>query len=478
MDFLKEKIKVSLREINKYRKEWSAPVKGFKYFDCEPKTNNVLPSPEDPRFKDFLGEVWDIGPDSHQWFYKRIVIPDGAKGKKIRFQLQTGTSGWNVNNPQFIAYIDGKMVQGLDINHTSLPVGSKTEFDLHLYAYSGAQPKNLRFCPSVYVTNELCEKVYYDITVPYELLDCLSPISKEYADIIEHLDRALNKIDFRQAPGGNFVRSLEAASEYMDTEFYGKYCDIKQDRSVVAFGHTHIDCAWKWTFAQSREKVQRSFSNVMTNMAEYPDYKFMQSQPLLYRYAKEEAPELYEQIKEKVKEGRWECEGAMYVEADCNLPSGESFVRQLIYGKGFFRREFGKESEVFWVPDVFGYSAALPQILKKSGVDYFVTSKLSWNEKNRYPYDIFRWRGIDGTEVNGYFLTSQEKERSEEYRNRTNYNAKMSPRYAVGTFDRLQQKTLTDEVLLPFGYGDGGGGPTREHLEHMKRLSKGIRCCP
>ena len=112
---------------------------------------------------------------------------------------------------------------------------------------------------------------------------------------------------------------------------------------------------------------------------------------------KEEAPELYEEIKARVAEGRWECEGAMWVEADCNLTSGESLVRQLVYGKRFFREEFGKDNHVLWLPDVFGYSAALPQILRKSGVDWFVTSKISWNDTNKMPYDTFLWKGIDGT---------------------------------------------------------------------------------
>ena len=139
----------------------------------------------------------------------------------------------------------------------------------------------------------------------------------------------------------------------------------------------------------------------------------------------------------------------MWVEPDCNLPSGESFVRQLLYGKQFFRDEFGVESQVFWEPDVFGYSGSLPQILRKSGVEYFVTSKLGWNEKNRYPYDIFKWRGIDGTEINSYFLTSQERIPDErEYRSLTVYSARTTPKFVNGAFHRMQQKNLTDEVLM------------------------------
>lgn len=138
-------------------------------------------------------------------------------------------------------------------------------------------------------------------------------------------------------------------------------------------------------------------------MDRYPEYIFMASQPLLYKFVKEEAPDVYEDVKRRVREGRWEPEGAMWVEADCNLISGESMVRQIMFGKRFFREEFGTESAVLWLPDVFGYSAAMPQILKKSGVDTFVTSKISWNDTDRMPHDAFEWKGIDGTGVSPVF---------------------------------------------------------------------------
>ena len=141
-------------------------------------------------------------------------------------------------------------------------------------------------------------------------------------------------------------------------------------------------------------------------MNRYPEYIFSSSQPQLYKFVKEDCPELYSQIKERVKEGRFEPEGGMWLEADCNLISGESMVRQLMFGKRFFKEEFGAESEVLWLPDVFGYSAAMPQILKKAGIKYFVTSKISWNDTNHMPNDTFLWQGIDGTEILSYFHTA------------------------------------------------------------------------
>ena len=178
------------------------------------------------------------------------------------------------------------------------------------------------------------------------------------------------------------------------------YEDLAGFDDVVAtcVGHTHIDVAWWWTVAQTREKVARSFATVLKLMDEYPEYIFMSSQPQLYKFLKVRYPELYEKIKERVREGRWEPEGGMWLEADCNVTSGESLVRQFLHGKKFFMDEFGIDSKILWLPDVFGYSAARPQIMKKSGIKYFMTTKISWNQFNKLPYDTFFWRGIDGTE--------------------------------------------------------------------------------
>ena len=204
----------------------------------------------------------------------------------------------------------------------------------------------------------------------------------------------------------------------------------------------------------------------------------MSSQALLYQNLKEEAPEVYEQVKRAVKDGKWEVEGAMWVEADCNLTSGESLVRQVLYGKRFFQEEFDVDCRVLWLPDVFGYSAALPQILRKSGVDWFVTSKISWNDTDMMPYDTFLWKGIDGTGINAYFLTAQDAKRGKEPERYTTYVAHVTPAQVAGTWKRYQQKELNNEALITFGYGDGGGGSTEEDLEMGRRLSKGIPGTP
>ncbi len=285
-------------------------------------------------------------------------------------------------------------------------------------------------------------------------------------------------LDLHRVPSEAFLTSVKAASDYMDNTFYGEFCSpAKEDEpTVVGIGHTHIDCAWLWTLKQTREKVQRSFSTVVTLMERYPEYLFMSSQAFLYQNLKEEQPELYARIGELIREGRWECEGAMWVEADCNLASGESLVRQIIYGKRFFREEFGVDSRVLWLPDVFGYSAALPQILKKTGVDWFVTSKIGWNDTNGMPYETFRWQGIDGSEVNTYFMTANYIDKQP--RRRNTYNADTTPSMTAGTYHRYSQKALSNEVMSTYGFGDGGGGPTPEQLEMITRQEKGIPGLP
>lgn len=172
---------------------------------------------------------------------------------------------------------------------------------------------------------------------------------------------------------------------------------------------------------------------------------------------KEYYPDLYGRIKERIEDGRWEAQGGMWVEPDTNVPSGESLVRQLLYGKRYFREEFKKEMDTLWLPDVFGYSAALPQILKKSGVDYFMTIKLSWNNYNQFPHHTFVWEGLDGSRV----LSHMPPEGT--------YNSSAAPRAVAKSEKAFLDKGLSDECLMLFGIGDGGGGPGEEHLERLRR---------
>ena len=190
---------------------------------------------------------------------------------------------------------------------------------------------------------------------------------------------------------------------------------------------------------------------------EYPEHNFAQSQPQLYEYTKKYYPGLYEKIKSKIKEERWELVGNSWVECDTNVPSGESLVRQILYGRNFFKDEFGKWSDILWMPDVFGYSWALPQIIKCSGMKYFYTAKLNNNDVNRFPCSLFWWQGIDGTKVLSYLQ-------------RINYNGIINPSSIHNVWNNFDEKECHNKVMCTFGFGDGGGGPTYEMLEYSKRL--------
>ena len=192
---------------------------------------------------------------------------------------------------------------------------------------------------------------------------------------------------------------------------------------------------------------------------------------------------MYEQIKERVKEGRWEPDGGMFVEADCNIASGEALVRQFVHGQRFFKEEFGVDNEILWLPDVFGYSAALPQILQKCGIPYFMTTKISWNEFNKMPYDTFEWEGIDGSRVLTHFVPTRDYNKAAveggtETEHFTTYNGYINPSQMKGAWARYSQKYLNEEVLCSFGFGDGGGGPTKDMLENQRRLAKGLPGMP
>lgn len=420
------------------------------------------------------------GNDAHFWFRASFSTPSVAENEYLILRSDHLWEG--VYQAQGLLYLNGKMTAGLDWAHKDTYLEPNTEYNMHYYYYMTSCPKGAACCNlSVYAVNRELEQLYYDIKIPFEACQMLSENSEDYARMMSVLTDAVNMTDLRDAESDRFLATVREASEFMKTEFYGKLCDPDGKPVVHCIGHTHIDVEWQWARAQTREKIQRSFSTAKTLMDRYPEYRFMLSQPELYRYLKEEAPEKYEELKQLVKDGRWEPEGAMYLESDCNLTSGESLVRQLIFGKRFFREEFGIESKVLFLPDVFGYSAALPQILRKSGVDYFITSKISWNDTNTMPLDMFYWKGIDGTELFTSFITTQDfgGMRGHPGNKRiTTYTGNLETTQVKGTWDRFQQKEYTDHVFMTYGFGDGGGGPTKAMLETQRRTEKGIPSLP
>lgn len=430
------------------------------------------------------GQLWG-GHREYFWFDTTVQIPGEFDGQCVVYELLTGKEGeWDATNPQFTVYVNGRLRQGFDVNHRELVLAETAKagdsYRIVLSAFTGDSNFSLFLNSRLRVLDRKTEKYFYDISVPFQAADLLENEDMDRIRILTALNESLNLVDFRKPHSEAYYESLEKAQRYLTEEFYEKYCGGSKE-SVYCVGHTHIDVAWKWTLAVTEDKAVRSFSTVLELMREYPEYIFMSSQPQLYKYVKKNAPEVYEEIKERVKEGRWETDGGMWVEADCNLSSGESLVRQFLYGQRFFREEFGKENCMLWLPDVFGYSAALPQIMQKCGLSYFMTTKINWNEFNRMPYDTFLWEGIDGSRVLTHFIptrdykTPPEPGRTDFF---TTYNGTINASQIKGGWERYSQKYLNGEVLNSFGHGDGGGGATREMLENYRRLAKGIPGCP
>jgi len=230
--------------------------------------------------------------------------------------------------------------------------------------------------------------------------------------------------------------------------------------SVQVAGQAHIDYAWLWPIDETKRKIRRTFANALRLMEKYPEFVYIQSSAQMYKDLKENDPDLYERVRDSIVRGSWEAIGGMWVESDCNIASAESLARQFLYGQRFFEEEFGVRSSVAWLPDVFGFSWILPQIMKEAGIKYFSTTKLKWNEKNRFPLDLFRWRGLDGSEIVCHFFDNPQG----------GYNGMINPEAILGTWDNFQNKQVHNKTVTTFGYGDGGGGPTDEMLEYYERL--------
>ena len=481
MDFLDKRVNGICEELKKLKIKQRCPIATWEY-----KEGDFI-HPEDAAADAAEWQMFDsqtmhwYGKDRHYWFKTTFTVPEELDGKPLWMHVRTQIDEWDdAKNPQFLLFVNGTVTQGMDMNHrdvllTRSAVAGET-LTLELQSYTGILHTEFNLIAEMQEIDPLIEKVYYDLWVPLAAFSRMDEDDKTRRDIENILNNTVNLLDLRTPYSEAFYASLREASDYIDEALYSEMAGYS-DVIATCIGHTHIDVAWWWTVAQTREKVGRSFATVLKLMEEYPNYKFMSSQPQLYYFLKERYPELYAQVKERIKENRWEPEGGMWVEADCNLTSGESLVRQFIHGKRFFLEEFGLDNRVLWLPDVFGYSGALPQIMKKCGIDYFMTTKLAWNQFNKVPYDTMLWRGIDGTEVLTHLITTLGVNQPiKDFF--TTYNGMLHPDAIMGGWMRYQNKDINNDILVSYGYGDGGGGPTREMLETSRRMEKGIKGIP
>jgi alpha-mannosidase len=379
------------------------------------------------------------------------------------------------SHPEALAYVDGTAYATCDRHHQEFRLkdawrdGQSHQLDLH--GWTGTRSSYAGFilfmgpCAVVQIdqpTRDFVSAVRVALGVANSL-DLNHPAK---GHLLNALNAAFNRLDLREPFGEGFYTTIPEAHEVLQDGI--AKAGPPMEVSIVGAGHAHIDVAWLWTLAQTRRKAGRTFHTVLRLMEEFPNYHFTQSQPQLYDYVRQDYPELFEDIKEAISGGRWETIGGMWVEADCNLSGPESLARQFLLGRAFYREHFGEgvDSPVLWLPDVFGYAWNLPQLIKEAGLDYFFTIKIGWSQYNRLPYDSFWWQGLDGTQVLTHFSTTPEG--GSVYA--STYNAMATPEQAFGTWTNFQQKEQQTELLMAYGYGDGGGGPTRQMLENVELM--------
>jgi len=492
--FTLDKLEARIKELRAYIYARRQPLGPFKQHVGEVPggASTDLDDGAWPAFH--VGQAW--GGDARRvWFRLRLTLPDWFVPGNTCLHLVPGgdREGGGLAGFETLVYLDGVATQAVDPRHLEVLLPDSWQpGETHLiavHAYCGTNMRrttwqarqmldadpgtdpNPPFRRQVWQRADLCltdrqaEQLYFDARTALDAVNLLDEDDLRRLRMIEALEGAFRLVDWR-APGSEaFRESVAEAASYLRTNLY-EALGAGDVPTVFSTGHAHIDVAWLWPLQVTREKAARTFATALQLMEQYPDYVFTQSQPQLYQFVKEDHPDLYRRVQERVAAGQWAATGAMWVEADCNISSGEALVRQVMFGKRFFRQELGVDARLLWLPDVFGYSAALPQILVRSGVDYFMTTKISWNQYNRLPVDTFYWEGIDGTEVLTHFVTTPSGARWW-----ATYNGNLSAQQVVRTWDNYQQKRINDEVLHSFGFGDGGGGPTKEMLESAKRLA-------
>ena len=412
------------------------------------------------------GAKWEYG-----WFRATVLIPAAAAGKQVVTRLAPGGES--------AVYVNGEHAGAIDWGRPELTLARSatpgTAYEILIESYGGhgpitcgegPVPPDRETVPEATATQVrvgestlgIWEEDVYQLNIEVTMLEqmrqYLDQESLRVAEIKQGLRDFTVIVDF-EVPYEDFLVTVRSARARLQPLF--ACVNGSTAPEFHAFGHSHIDVAWLWPLRETEAKCTRTFASQLALMEQYPDYIFLQSQPHLYWMVKNRYPELYARVKAQVEAGRWIPEGGMWVEADTNISGGESLIRQFLHGKRFFHEEFGVDNELLWLPDVFGYSGNLPQIMRGCGIKYFSTQKIYWNYNGGepFPYTTFTWEGIDGSEV----LVSMHHD----------YNSNTDPCSLNSRWkDRLQKVGLATR-MVPFGWGDGGGGPTRTHLEYLRR---------
>lgn len=424
------------------------------------------------------GKKWEYG-----WFHTRAVIPKELEGRRAVFTLGAGE--------EMLVWVNGREAGAIDRRHAFITLSRAARagdvYDIYAECYAGHGPRlegagpagpeeqTVPEPPRAQVTvgesllgawNETLFQAAMDYQALYSLVRTLPGKSLRAMKIVEGLKKFTYMADFELAEPELTAGAAEAADRYLRPLLACKNGSTAPEYTV--FGQSHLDLAWLWPVEETMRKAARTYANQLSLMEEYPDYRFLLCEPPVLEYLKELYPNVYRRVRAKTAAGAFCPEGAVWIESDTNIPSGESLIRQLVRGKRWFREEFGVDSRMAWMPDTFGFSAALPQILKKCRIPYFATQKLTRQdpEAESFPYNVFWWEGLDGSRVLSHLFKKN--------------NAVFTSGALVTRWeeDRVQQEQI-DGLMFPFGYGDGGGGPTREMLEiadRCKDLEGAPRC--
>ena len=450
-----------------YTKHAAIPVSCFMTMDHIPfetaAQGQYAPAPLGMKW----GKKWEYG-----WFRARIVIPEELAGKRVVFTLNTAE--------EMLVWVNGREAGAIDKKHRFITLtrnarGGET-YEIHAECYAGHGIRNEGAGPVAWggesvpeppacqvtlgeshfgVWNEALFQVAMDYLTLYSLVQKLPEKSLRAMKIVEGLKKFTYIADF-ELPEPELTASVVEAGKVLKPLLACRNGSTVPEYTV--FGQSHLDLAWLWSVEETMRKTARTYSNQLALMEEYEDYHFLLCEPPILEWLREYYPQVYDRVIEQVKNGKFFPEGALWVESDTNIPSGESLIRQFVRGKRWFREALGVESKMAWMPDTFGFSAALPQIMKKCQVPYFATQKLIRQdpEAQPFPYNWFWWEGMDGSKVLAHTFK----------KNNANFQAgDLITRWEE---DLVQQENI-DGLMFPYGFGDGGGGPTREMVEMARR---------
>lgn len=404
-------------------------------------------------------------PDGTAFIRADVNVPEHLKGKELWFSLKTAA--------EICVKVNGKYIGGVDPNRERMLLSPyvDTNETLHfdMMGYNRSKPDDernpeslsVRGCRQIFEGAYLCtvDHDVQDLVYDFELLLDIAKselFNEDYRSFLNReLNNAMNCIDFDVLP----LTGINEAKQYLEDNVFSNDT-YKGTGDVALVAHSHLDIAYYWRRIHAVQKNLRTVLIQLRLMDRYPDFKYAHTQPCTYETLEKYYPEVFEELKEKVRAGQFEPVGAMYVEPDCNVPNAESLIRQCLYGQKAYERMFGKRVSNAWLPDVFGNSWILPQILKKSGVEYFVSNKMStWNDTNRFPHNNFIWRGIDGSDV--YACVPP-----------THFITWNMPSQIQENWEAYIDKDTGGQTLNMFGYGDGGSGCTEEMIELMHRFGK------